>query len=89
MARNLNDKLAVPYRQGLIPGYAAVRESALSAGALAVSIGGSGPAIFAVAREGTDRIQEAMVEALRNSAGLEAESFVTRPGSGAKVVSVA
>ena len=88
MARNLNDKLAVPYRQGLIPGYAAVRESALNAGALAVSIGGSGPAIFAVAREGTNRIQEAMIEALRSSAGLEAESFVTRPGSGAKVVSV-
>jgi homoserine kinase len=88
VAHSLNDKLVVPYRQGLIPGYPAVRESALDAGALAVSIGGSGPAVFAIAREGTDRIQEAMIEALRRSAGLEAESFVTRPGTGAKVVSV-
>ncbi|UCE80670.1 MAG: homoserine kinase [Methanobacteriota archaeon] len=88
VAHHLNDKLVIPYRQGLIPGYAAVRESALNAGALAVSIGGSGPAIFAIAREGTDRILEAMAEALRSSAGLEAESFVTEPGTGAKVLSV-
>lgn len=88
VAHHLNDKLVIPYRQGLIPGYAAVSESALNAGALAVSIGGSGPAVFAIAREGTDRIQEAMVEALRSSAGLEAESFVTKPGTGAKVLSV-
>ena len=88
IAVNLNDRLAAPYRQGLIPGYASVRESALSAGALAVSIGGSGPAIFAIAREGTDRIRDAMVEAIGSSAGLEAETFVTKPGTGAKVVSV-
>ena len=88
VTHNVNDRLAIPYRQGLIPGYAAVREGALNAGAMAVSIGGSGPAIFAIAREGTERIRSAMADALKDSAGLDAESFITRPGSGAKVVSV-
>ncbi|MDH3365639.1 MAG: homoserine kinase [Thermoplasmata archaeon] len=87
IAHHMNDRLAIPYRQGLVPGYASVRESALNAGALAVSIGGSGPAVFAIAREKTDRIQQAMVEALMSSAGLESESFVTKPGTGAKVLS--
>ncbi len=87
VAHHLNDRLAIPYRQGLIPGYASVREEALNAGALAVSIGGSGPAVFALAREGAARIQKAMVEALMSSAGLESESFVTKPGTGAKVLS--
>lgn len=87
VAHHLNDRLAIPYRQGLIPGYASVREEALNAGALAVSIGGSGPAVFALAREGSARIQKAMVEALMSSAGLESESFVTKPGTGAKVLS--
>ena len=84
----LDDRLALPYRIRLIPGYEAVRESALKAGAYGVSIGGSGPAVFAIAQGRAASIRRAMVEAFRKEAGLRAESFITVPGRGAKVESI-
>lgn len=81
----LNDRLALPHRARLIPGYDAVRESALTAGAYGVSIGGSGPAVFAVARGKAASIRKAMVSAFENSAGLSTQSFITVPGTGARV----
>jgi homoserine kinase len=84
----LDDRLALPYRIRLIPGYEAVRESALKAGAYGVSIGGSGPAVFAIAQGRAASIRKAMVEAFRKEAGLRAESFITVPGTGAKVESI-
>jgi homoserine kinase len=84
----LDDRLALPYRIQLVPGYEAVRESALKAGAYGVSIGGSGPAVFAIAQGRAVSIRRAMVEAFRKAAGLRAESFITVPGRGAKVESI-
>lgn len=84
----LDDRLALPYRIRLVPGYEAVRESALKAGAYGVSIGGSGPAVFAIAQGRAASIRRAMVEAFRKEAGLRAESFITVPGPGAKVESI-
>jgi homoserine kinase len=84
----LDDRLALPHRIQLIPGYQAVRESALKAGAYGVSIGGSGPAVFAIAQGKAVSIRKAMVEAFKKAAGLRAESFITVPGAGAKVESV-
>ncbi len=83
----LDDRLALPYRVRLIPGYEAVRESALKAGAFGVSIGGSGPAVFAIAQGRAVSIRRAMVEAFKKAAGLRSESFITVPGTGAKVES--
>ncbi|MEM0342663.1 MAG: homoserine kinase [Thermoplasmata archaeon] len=85
MGVHLDDNLAVPYRQSLIPGFEEVKKSALAAGALGVSIGGSGPAVFAIAEANARKIQRAMSEAFRRAAGLRCETFVTVPGSGAKV----
>jgi len=84
----LDDKLALPYRKGLIPGYENVRDAAIEAGALGVSIGGSGPAVFAISLGNADKIRKAMVEAFKHSADLKAESFVTVPGKGAKVETI-
>lgn len=84
----LDDRLALPYRVRLIPGYEAVRESALKAGAYGVSIGGSGPAVFAIAQGRAVSIRKAMVDAFKKAAGLRAESFITVPGTGAKVDSI-
>lgn len=89
IASHLDDSLAIPHRKSLVPGYDAVRESALSAGALGVSLGGSGPAVFAIALSGSAKIKAAMVKAFRESAGLSSESFVTHPGEGARIESVA
>lgn len=88
IASHLDDSLAIPYRKSLVPGYDAVRESAMASGALGVSLGGSGPAVFAIALRGASRIKSAMVDAFRESAGLDSESFVTHPGEGARIETV-
>jgi len=79
----LEDELAVPYRSRLIPGFDAVRRSALRAGALGSSISGSGPTMFALARRGAPRIARAMVEAFAK-AGVRARPLVSRIGNGAQ-----
>ena len=81
----LEDRLSTPYRKNLIPGYAAVHDAAISAGALGVSIGGSGPTVFAIAQGNAVNIRKAMVRAFRVDSGLMAASFITVPGTGAKI----
>lgn len=88
MGAYLDDKLALPYRSALIPGYESVRDAALKSGAYGVSIGGSGPAVFAITQGNAQRIRKAMVGAFRTAANLKSESFITVPGTGAKVESV-
>ena len=44
---SLEDVVIEPQRQALIPGFADVRQAAMSAGALGCSISGAGPAVFA------------------------------------------
>ncbi len=87
IGRYLNDKLAAPYRQELIPGYDQVQEAAMKAGAVGVSIGGSGPAVFAISQAGGTKIRQAMLASFRK-VGLRAESFITFPGKGARIESV-
>lgn len=88
IGKYLDDRLAMPFRSALIPGYEAVRKAALANGALGVSIGGSGPAVFAIAQADGIRIRNAMIQAFRSEAGLRSEGFVTVPGNGAKVESL-
>ncbi len=85
IGRYLDDTLAAPYRSRLIPGYRAVRDAALRSGAVGVSIGGSGPAVFAITLTNEGRVRQAMVRAFKSEAGLTSESFVTVPGRGAKI----
>jgi len=84
----LDDRLALPYRISLIPGYEDVRSAAIEAGALGVSIGGSGPAVFAISLGNAVKIKKAMAGAFRRSAGLGSHTFISLPGTGAKVQSL-
>jgi homoserine kinase len=45
--RGLDDVLIEPRRAALVPGFAAVKQAALAAGALGASISGAGPSVFA------------------------------------------
>jgi homoserine kinase len=81
----LDDKLALPYRASLIPGYMHVRKAALDAGAYGVSIGGSGPAVFAVTQGNAARIRSGMAAAFREHSRLKCETLVTVPGTGVTV----
>jgi homoserine kinase len=81
IARAVEDRVAEPLRAPAVPGFRAVKEAARDAGALASSLSGSGPSLFALCR-GRERAQavgEAMVEAFRSAAGLQAELLVS-PG---------
>ncbi|MCY4482374.1 MAG: homoserine kinase [Spirochaetaceae bacterium] len=78
MGRSLGDLIAEPVRAVLIPGFAAVREAALEAGAIGCSISGAGPAVFALAA--SVATAEAVAEAMRQAfadAGLTAAAYVS------------
>ncbi len=78
VAEGLSDHLVEPRRAGLIPGFAAVRQAALDAGALGASISGAGPTVFGwfEGPEPARRASEKMVEAFA-AAGLEADGLVS------------
>ena len=78
MGRSLGDLIAEPVRAVLIPGFAAVREAALEAGAIGCSISGAGPAVFALAASvaTAEAVAEAMRQAFAN-AGLTAAAYVS------------
>jgi homoserine kinase len=78
LARSVADRLVEPVRAPLVPGFARVKEAALAGGALACSISGSGPTMFAVAdsQACARRAAEAMRSAFVDAAGLESDVFV-------------
>jgi homoserine kinase len=81
IARAVEDRIAEPLRAEAVPGFHAVKRAALESGALAASLSGSGPSLFALCR-GRDRaaaVAERMVGAFKESAGIEADSIVS-PG---------
>lgn len=69
LGRTVRDAVAEPVRAPLVPGFERVRDAALEAGAVACSLSGSGPSMFAlaegveVARAVADRMQAAFSEA--------------------------
>lgn len=85
LSRAMVDVVAEPVRASLVPGFHAVREAALEAGALASSLSGSGPSVFALCGDDATarRAGSAMREAF-GRAGVEAElhlSGVDRRGA--------
>ena len=89
IARSVEDRIAEPLRAKTVPGFYAVKEAALSAGALASSLSGSGPSLFALCR-GKDRAEavgKAMVRAFASAAGLESDLTIS-PGQapGARII---
>jgi len=61
LAAALADTIHQPYRQALIPGYNAVRQAALAAGAYGLVISGAGPTLLAIASpEAAPTVAQAM-----------------------------
>jgi homoserine kinase len=90
ISRAVEDRVAEPLRAETVPGFYQVKQAGLDAGALAASLSGSGPSLFALCR-GRVRAQEvgnAMAEAFRVAGGLEADTLIS-PGRarGARVLS--
>jgi homoserine kinase len=67
-AATFRDLLAEPHRAPLVRGFRAVQAAARESGALACSLSGSGPAVFAVAeRAAVDRVGIAMQRAFASA----------------------
>jgi homoserine kinase len=84
---SLLDVVIEPQRQVLIPGFVAVKQAAVEAGALGCSISGAGPTVFAWAEANdAERVRCGMVGAFRNH-GLDSDSWVSAiDRQGARVV---
>ncbi|MDF2454673.1 MAG: thrB [Cytophagaceae bacterium] len=78
IGRSMQDVVAEPARAGLIPGFYAVKESALNAGAIGAGISGSGPSIFALSDslDKANKIAEAMAAAFAKI-GIGSETYVS------------
>jgi len=70
----MTDRLHQPYRKQFIPGFDAATAAAKRAGAAAVALSGSGPALVAFAHSGHERIAQAMALAFEE-AGLAARAY--------------
>jgi len=60
MKRAVVDWVAEPFRSKLIPQFNEVKNAALASGAIACSISGSGPSIFALCNSDEQKIAKAM-----------------------------
>jgi homoserine kinase len=71
----LDDVLHVPHRRHLVPGFDAVEQAAIEAGAFGATLSGSGPSIVAIVpRPAATRVADAMRNAWW-AQGISAESF--------------
>lgn len=75
LAHAIQDRLHVPHRRRFIPGYEAAEAAGLRAGAAAVTISGSGPALIAFAPAGHEQIAAAMVAAINGAGAGPARSW--------------
>ena len=78
IAASLEDVLIEPQRKGLIPGFQAVKDAAMTHGALGCSISGAGPTMFAWSEEvKADAVRTAMVAAFQ-AEGITCDAWITR-----------
>ncbi|MBZ5557881.1 MAG: homoserine kinase [Acidobacteriia bacterium] len=89
LARSLEDTIAEPRRATLVPGLAAIKQSALDAGALGCSLSGSGPSLFALCRDARSAaaVAAAMTRSVKQHIGGEPQTYVSPISTrGARVI---
>ena len=81
---SIKDVIVEPARQHMIPGFARVKENALKAGALGVTISGAGPSVIAFSKSSADltKICKAMSKGFL-SAKTECQTVICKPSKGA------
>ena len=83
----MEDAIAEPYRESLVPGYRAVKIAALAEQASGVAISGAGPSVVAFVDKSVhvpEKVGKAMVNEFSKN-NVHSIFFVTRPASGARV----
>ena len=84
---SIKDVIVEPARQHMIPGFAKVKENALKAGALGVTISGAGPSVIAFSKSSADlkKISLAMSRGFA-SANTKCQTVICKPSKGAVVI---
>lgn len=83
----LEDRLSIPYRKALVTGYDDAKAAALDAGALAFSLGGSGPTVFAIVEDNGPAVADAISGAFAGH-GIGSTAYCTKIGKGAQVLAL-
>ena len=78
MGETLLDLVIEPQRAAAVPCFASVREAALDAGAMAGSLSGSGPSIFALCRTPQAQNLATVMEQACRGEGIDCQSWVSR-----------
>jgi homoserine kinase len=74
----LHDALVEPRRAPLVPGFAAVKQAAMDAGAMGASLSGAGPSVFAWCEDAATAMHAvAAMRAAFAAAGLDSDGFVS------------
>lgn len=81
---SIKDVIVEPARQHMIPGFLRVKENALKAGALGVTISGAGPSVIAFSKSSANlkKISAAMSKGFA-SVGTECQTIICKPSKGA------
>ena len=87
ITRGIDNVIIESARKHLIPGYDSVKQNAISAGALAVTISGAGPSMIAFLK--TNKNAKTVAAAMANGfkdTGVESRTFVCRASKGARLL---
>ena len=88
ITRGIDDDVIIESaRKHLIPGYDSVKQNAISAGALAVTISGAGPSMIAFLKtnKNAKMVAAAMAKGFKET-GVESRTFVCRASKGARLL---
>jgi len=84
IGNSIKDVIVEPARQHMIPGFVKVKENAIKAGALGVTISGAGPSVIAFSKNSVDlkKISLAMSRGFA-SANTKCQTIICKPSKGA------
>jgi homoserine kinase len=87
ITRGIDDAIIESARKHLIPGYDSVKQNAISAGALAVTISGAGPSMIAFLKtnKNAKTVAAAMAKGFKET-DVESRTFVCRASKGARLL---
>ncbi|QLH03915.1 homoserine kinase [Nitrosopumilus oxyclinae] len=84
IGNSIKDVIVEPARQHMIPGFIKVKENAIKAGALGVTISGAGPSVIAFSKSSADlkKISLSMTKGF-TSANTKCQTVICKPSKGA------
>ena len=86
IGRSIQDVIVEPARKHLIPGFSKVKNNALDAGALGVTISGAGPSVIAFCKKAQNvkKIAKSMEKGFI-SAKIDCDTIICKPSTGPKI----